>query len=558
MALTRTILLSVSLGSAWAQVALGPPELVVTSRDYVPPSAVLRVDGRLVEIPVVVRDRAGNVVTDLKKGDFEVREEGHKRALTSFSIEKAPVVVPRDVAIEESVAQTVVSQDTSSVVLLFDDLNASVADMLDAQKAVSQYLKLERRTIAISSVRSGMLSPFTQDRDVLLKAVAGVRAHPQVIPPTMCPTFTPYLAYVVANRMDQVAFEAKVTELYSCDPRYMGQAVPRGRVDPQSAPGLKVIAIARELWEETSADSKSTLQAIRLAIQQLSARRGRRTLVMVSSGLFAGTLLQQQQAVITEAVRSSVVIDGLDAKGLSTGDTGGASTTLPDSTALYAQTSATRALDSKNDALVNLAASTGGTMVQRRNDLDQGLRELTSTPQVTYVLGFAPEKLDGEFHKIEVKVTGRKQVGVQARLGYVAEKAVDAAPERDIDRAVFTTEQKVEFPVGVGISSEADAKLQATFEIDLRRAGLIAKGGVRRQRVEFVVALLDKNGGFVAGKAASMEFALTEKTFAQVGDRPVQATLHLQAAPGEYRLRVLVQEANGSKMSAAVQDVRIQ
>src|ERR1051325_2089237 len=46
---------------------------------------VVRTDINLVQIDVVVTDKAGKQVTDLKPEDFEVSEDGKKRQITHFS-----------------------------------------------------------------------------------------------------------------------------------------------------------------------------------------------------------------------------------------------------------------------------------------------------------------------------------------------------------------------------------------------------------------------------------------------------------------------------------------
>jgi len=49
-------------------------------------------------------------------------------------------------------------------------------------------------------------------------------------------------------------------------------------------------------------------------------------------------------------------------------------------------------------------------------------------PEYIYLLGFSPQKLDGKFHKLRVKVTGAEaeKVSVQARSGYYALKPTSA------------------------------------------------------------------------------------------------------------------------------------
>ncbi|MGA9977895.1 MAG: hypothetical protein WBQ08_04615 [Candidatus Sulfotelmatobacter sp.] len=67
-----------------------------------------------------------------------------------------------------------------------------------------------------------------------------------------------------------------------------------------------------------------------------------------------------------------------------------------------------------------LAYGTGGTLFHNNNDLDEGLRRTADVPEYVYVLGFSPQRLDGKFHKLKVRLNGPGKLTVQARQGYYA------------------------------------------------------------------------------------------------------------------------------------------
>src|SRR5580658_1195678 len=66
--------------------ALSSGEVRLSSRPY-QPGPNLRLESRLVELEVVVRDRRGHAVSDLKRADFVVLDAGSKRDLTAFSVD---------------------------------------------------------------------------------------------------------------------------------------------------------------------------------------------------------------------------------------------------------------------------------------------------------------------------------------------------------------------------------------------------------------------------------------------------------------------------------------
>jgi hypothetical protein len=54
------------------------------------------------------------------------------------------------------------------------------------------------------------------------------------------------------------------------------------------------------------------------------------------------------------------------------------------------------------------------------NDLDEGFRRTADAPEYIYVLGFSPQKLDGQFHKLKVTWKGSQKLTLQVRRGYYA------------------------------------------------------------------------------------------------------------------------------------------
>ena len=90
---------------------------------------VVRTDINLVQIDVVVTDKAGKQVIDLKPEDFEISEDGKKRLVTHFSYVAAGAASPTQIeeAKTEPVkpAQLKREQVRRTVALVIDDLGLS-------------------------------------------------------------------------------------------------------------------------------------------------------------------------------------------------------------------------------------------------------------------------------------------------------------------------------------------------------------------------------------------------------------------------------------------------
>src|ERR1700722_17255599 len=69
---------------ALAAQTLAPDEIHSQTVSYVPPSGLtLRAEVRVVEVPVAVRDNYFHTVAGLTREDFEIYDNGKKRAITA-------------------------------------------------------------------------------------------------------------------------------------------------------------------------------------------------------------------------------------------------------------------------------------------------------------------------------------------------------------------------------------------------------------------------------------------------------------------------------------------
>ena len=80
--------------------------------------------------------------------------------------------------------------------------------------------------------------------------------------------------------------------------------------------------------------------------------------------------------------------------------------------------------DHPDDGLPKIAAATGGGYFElsTTNDLAATFARVADELHHQYALGFAPQKLDGKMHSLEVRVTGAGQT-VRARRSYLAKGA---------------------------------------------------------------------------------------------------------------------------------------
>ncbi len=147
-----------------------------------PEGLVIRSTTRLVQMSVVVQDEEGRPVTDLKKEDFEVLDNGKKRPISIFVAETPTIAttshsLPPDVFTNQF-AQTQGARSGYAVVLL-DWLNTSWTDQAQSrQQAVKMLQKIgpdDRVSLCVLDRRLRVITDFTSDRSLLLKKLAALR-----------------------------------------------------------------------------------------------------------------------------------------------------------------------------------------------------------------------------------------------------------------------------------------------------------------------------------------------------------------------------------------------
>jgi hypothetical protein len=328
---------------------------------------------------------------------------------------------------------------------------------------------------------------------------------------------------------------------------------------------------AEQTWDRARMILQGTLDAIRGVVERLAKMPGGRVLLLASSGFLAEILEFEQSRIIDKALAANVVINALDAKGLfsdtsvRTPDQLENLTALPKTTLMFEARTQLSQLETANTPLVNLAQSTGGLFFHNSNDLTLGFRELAAVPEITYRLDFRPgEGGEGRYHRLQVKLTRPGSYVVQARRGYfVPAKGTEpaATPRQKLDRQVLAGGVLSDFPASVkvepGKSKSDQPLLWVSVHVDLQHLPFSKRDEHHLQGLVFVMALMDAKGNVVTAKEGRMDLELTEAAFARLTQTGVNARLSLEAPPGTYRLREVVQEAVEGKMAASNRDVRI-
>ncbi|HEY0308289.1 MAG TPA: VWA domain-containing protein [Acidobacteriaceae bacterium] len=143
-------------------------------------SAVFRVNTRIVVLDVVVKDKKGHIVTNLKKEDFTVLEDKQPQKIRTFELPAAHVMPAATAgkAIVTSAADLPKIGDAPITLLVLDELNTQFADMAYARHELEKYLlaqpevlKQPTALLVASNTKFQLLRDYTQNRADVLSAL---------------------------------------------------------------------------------------------------------------------------------------------------------------------------------------------------------------------------------------------------------------------------------------------------------------------------------------------------------------------------------------------------
>jgi VWFA-related protein len=537
----------------------------------------LRTSVELVPVRVVVRDRNGKAVANLEKDDFQLLEDGKPQVITNFIVETLPSpsdrTAPGDGKGEAEVGTQPAGflRPTRFVALLFDDVHLDTAALLEVRRAALKYLDVAvtptDRTALYTVSGLGQLD-FTDDLATLRQALAKLQPRSLLADARAsneCPPMDELEADKIQNQNDGQAMDVAMSDLMHCDPGLIRDSQAHGGqlspADMDRARGT-VQAAALRVDEQDSVAAQAVFRALLALVRRLSAMPGQRTLVLISPGFIYPDDRSEFSQVVDQAIRSSVFLDTLDARGLYTPNLGGdiaQSTNEPDPRFAGIRASwriATQA--TQTELLTYLADDTGGYAFGGRNDLDVGLRQVAAAPEVYYYLAFAPHnlKFDGKFHSLKVTLRTKENFTIAARRGYYAPRAgtpVDTA-KQDIEDAVFSQEEQHGLPVALETqfykTDASDAKLSVLAHVDLSHLRFEKADGRNQNDLTVVAALFDRNGNFIAGTQRIVAMKLRDETLARLSRTGVTVRANFDVKPGDYVVRLVVRDSKAAQLSA--------
>jgi VWFA-related protein len=508
--------------------------------------ATFIVDSKLVVVNVTVKDKSGRPITNLKKEDFQLLEDGVPQKISVFELQQlssdplAPIsFTPRPQTLEERVPAappgTSVTtpaardpkrlQDKRLIGLFFDLSSMQPAEQLRAQEAGIKFLRSQMTAADMVSIMTfsskfRVVEDFTDDRDLLISTLQKMNVGEGSDLAGMAAT-------AADEGDDSGSFVADETE-----------------------------------FNIFNTDRKLT--ALEDAARKLSVYPEKKALIYFSSGVEKTGIENQSQlkATINAAVRSNVSFYPVDARGLTALPPGGdASTASPRGTGILTGTKQQSLRNSFNDSqetLYTLAADTGGKALLDSNDLTLGIRQAQEDIRSYYTLGFYPLNMatDGKYRRLQIKIASNPQAKLDYRNGYYASKIfakfTSADKERQLEEALTLGDPVSELPLALEVDYFRVAKDRYFVPISVKlpgsAIGMTKKRAGQTTSLDFIGQVRDSTGHLAGGVRDQINVKLSEADAAQLDRRHLQYDTGLTLAPGAYSLTFLAREDLTGKM----------
>jgi VWFA-related protein len=392
-----TLFLILALASAQPPA----PQALQSSQDH-----VIRITVNLVQVDAVVVDSKDRPVTNLKKEDFVILQDGKSQAITNFSFvttkpegvrttsaptRQAPA--PKGMPAPPPPPSRAISPTKAgrTVALVVDDLGLSFESISRIRGSLKKFVDQDMQPgdlVAVIRTGAGMgaLQQFTNDKRILYAAIDKVKY----------------------NSLGRVGISS-FAPLQGID--------PETNIDTTNADN-----------EREQIFSAGTMGAIQYVVQGLGELPGRKSVILFSEHMKINYQDGQSQRVLdgirrlTDAAnRASVVIYTIDPRGLVYTGLTAADNTRGRTAQQISNVSMERSQQmwDSQDGLVRIANETGGLFLHDSNDIDGMVRKVVEDGEGYYLIGYHPESStfdaktgQPKFHSLSVRV---KQPGLHVR-----------------------------------------------------------------------------------------------------------------------------------------------
>jgi VWFA-related protein len=528
----------------------------------------------LVTVDLVVTDKKGVPIPDLKATDFTVSEDGDPQTIASFEsvqLPAAPSATPK--------APPRVSTNTEpeartgrTFVILFDTIHLAPPQAQRAKIAVAEFLKNgvregDRVTLIGTGGEVWWSTRMEAGREELMALLK--RLDGRFIPDSTPERMSDYEAMRIHIYHDQQVEQAvsRRFETYGANAGRSQSGSDDANLYQNGDPYVQ--ARATDIYFQSVSRNRITLEILQRVLTSLATAQGRKSVILVSEGFIYDPNLSEFKDVVQASRRGNAAMYFLDARGLA-----GMPTFF---TAEFGPPIDTRDigavfLDTLQEAegAESLAADSGGFSIKNTNDLGKGIQRIADESRSYYLLGYNSSNAskDGRFRKVSVKVPGRKGLTIRARKGYfaplegktIAKKAETVDPV--IQAALDSPYQEQGVPIRTTayvfdetLLGKASALLAA--DVDISKFAFQEKDGRFQDTLDFLIVVAHRETGEFFRYDQKIEMNLRPATRERLAASWYPVVRDFELAPGGYQAKIVVRDKNNGRVGTVIHEFEV-
>ena len=509
------------------------------------PDYRVRITTEIVLVNVIVRDKKGNLVRDLKKEDFTLSEDGQKQQISSFdfeNVDELKVAGPTEKTVTgasetgpilSATKQPSVDARDRRLMLLFFDFSAMDPEQIDrvvdaARKYVQKNMQPADLVALVSLATNLKLDlDFTDDRTKIMVKLS------------------------VYNSTEGQGFENGTTGSSE------GAAETSAVYTPDDTD-----------YNTFSADRK--LLALQSIMQALGTIPQKKNLIYFSNGISQSGIDNQSalRAATASAVKANVSIYPVDIRGLEAFPPGGqAQSASLHGQAAYSGASVLNDFNSNaatQETLYTLATDTGGKAFMDSNDFSGVFTQAQKDSSAYYVLGYTSTNRfkDGHFRRLKVQVN-RPGLKIEYRAGYYADRDYEhmnrADREQQLEDELASELPRTDVAVYAGTAyfrqDDSHYLLEVSLVVPGSQIPFVHEKDKDSATLDIIGEVLEGGKTRVGQLRDTVKLAVDSGQ--QVRRKNVQYNTSFILTPGSYHLKFVVRENRSGRTGSFETDVRV-
>ncbi len=535
---------------------------------------VVKVKSNLVNIDVLVKDKKGKYIPDLKAEDFAVFENGVQQKIEFFD---APLAGTNRTAKDGAAApgpgepSAPAAAPRNYVILVLDSQTTDITNLKQVRDGMIKYAReqlTDGDVVALLSVTNGLqlLQPFTQDRAQLIAALENLSSG------STSKNFEQRDLAENINTLRGEINQANQTPSTQITRPAGGSQAARIMILKTMLAQFIMLRTALSLQQ-----SRPILAALAAICEGLRPIPVKKTVVLFSQGFVTPAVLDWQvQSTIDIANRANVAIYIIDSAGLrasapNTTALGGVSA-LSGISAATSQEQRIRAVGGETvfdtarqeglgreyDILYRISGDTGGKFLKGNNDIGQGLERINQEIQARYTIAYRStnQNFDSSFRKVKIEVR-QPDAQIISRSGYYAIPPEEIVLLSPADKKLFenfaTVQSSPGFPFSISLSSfrsrDGMYTVPLAIELPTNAVQFDHKGDKRSLQLEVLGVLKATPDKVLSRLGGNFDVNLTAEQYQSIVSNNIFYRQDLILTPGDYTIDLIVKDRKSGKVS---------